>query len=458
MASFPLTQRLCVEFFYRRPSFVASFPPHVTDFLKTAKLKTADFHCFIKAGEHLFSRSFAVFGPLDLDRTWQSQRSLTAIIRTVNCEENLVLIAKSVCPDGIGGFPPKKSFFAALGVLSRKGSQLKAFEWIRNLMQPLVRFLNGSWESNLRRVLDQMYPRSRTSSTHNLLASNFIECEASKHALPPSESSSSTLASKSVSDKPAAVKTSKPATASVAPIKAIPDPEPISFKSFKRPLNGPEQPPTPSSSLDTLVDVSTETKTLSCLSLPKKPSPLSLSQSTKSSLAVTEVRPSLPVLRKSADSKAVENLIRRPLLEAIYQTPPTRDAVRKTCDDSISVRPAKRPRTSFNEKENRPIANASTRTPTKKSPRSLLERLTPLGEGDTNINASLLSRITPRKGSGLSTPIKSSPLCDWELLSPMQESSPDSINCAKIIVNANPRSLLERIAAPVLERVKIVGH
>ncbi|KAL0070508.1 hypothetical protein AAF712_002340 [Marasmius tenuissimus] len=455
MASFFLAQRLCTDFFYQRPSFVASFPPHIVDFLKTGNLKPTDLQRYIKAGEHLFSKSFAVFGPLDLERTWQSQRCLTAIVRIVNQEQNIELIAASVFPAGIAKFSPRKSFFAALGVLARRGSQVKAFEWIRNLMQPLVISLNSSREGNLRKVLDQMYPpgtdvpapsktspavcklgsslpgsgplaqTSNTPSVSEISFSDLSKSDDSQTALLPPLSNASQSLNSPYSNSLAQHKSSMPS----------PNPndsaEPTAKRVFaKRPLIGPGQLPTPSNSFDRLIDAAAAPS-------PRQPPPHSQSRQIatppkrKSLLSNSQVHATLSHAENEPGCGSSASLT----LVSVKG----RGAVR-TKNDGDSDRPAKRPRTASHDKENCPEPVVANWTPVKKASHSLLQRLTPSPASTDCISS---SHQTPRHRS------KKRRLSLSERLSPMQESSPDSTFNPRIIVNMSPRSLLERVSPPV---------
>ncbi|KAK1228575.1 hypothetical protein PQX77_008378 [Marasmius sp. AFHP31] len=458
MASFSLAQRLSTEFFYQRPSFVASFPPHIVDFLKTGNLKPTDLQRYIKAGEHLFSKSFAVFGPLDLERTWQSQRCLTAIVRIVNQEQNIEMIAASVLPAGIAKLSPRKSFFAALGVLARRGSQVKAFEWIRNIMQPLVLYLNGSREGNLRRVLDQMYPSgtdvpvpskasstvckpgsslpgsgplSQTSNTPSISELSFSDLSQSDDSqvapLQPLSNASKSLNS-SYSNSLAPHETSIPSPSSDSSA------EPTGKRVFaKRPLIGPGQLPTPSNSFDRLIDAAAapsqrqptpHLQSRQVATPPKKKSPLSNSQ-VHATLSLAENEPGCgssgsltPVSAKGRGTVRPKN-------------------------NGDSDRPAKRLRTASHDKENYPEPVIAHWTPVKKTSHSLLERLTPSPASTHCIGS---SHQTPQHRS------KKRRVSPLDRLSPMQESSPDPTFNPRIIVNMSPRSLLERVSPPVFAR------
>ena len=188
--------------------------------------------------------------------------------------------------------------------------------------------------------------------------------------------------------------------------------------------------------------LTTSPKQKSPLSNPQSHSPPSLDDnksSSRSSVGLTPV--SLP--RESL---------------RMYQMPPMRDLV---CPKNHGVycpsasfkfpelshleqseRPAKRLKIVSSDKENYLESVVATWTPTKKTPRPLLERPTPSPTSTSPVTSPHQARFGSKKRR----------LSLLERLSPMQESSPDSTFNPKIIVNMSPRSLLERVSPPVFAR------
>uniref|UniRef100_A0A0W0FFK7 Uncharacterized protein n=1 Tax=Moniliophthora roreri TaxID=221103 RepID=A0A0W0FFK7_MONRR len=185
MATYAFAKSACQEFYSYSPKFTSELPPHVLEVLENALHE--ELNTYVKLGRYLFVKSFAIFGPLELQKWWHSQGSLTVssfgvetkkadinarhlaqgITEIVNREHHIDLVARGVCLGGVSGLNSACSFFAGLGILSKVESRMKALEWIRDLMDPLVRFLNRkanmTRDMNLKKVLTQIF--SPTSSS-----------------------------------------------------------------------------------------------------------------------------------------------------------------------------------------------------------------------------------------------------------------------------------------------------
>ncbi|KAK7037519.1 hypothetical protein VNI00_011011 [Paramarasmius palmivorus] len=159
MATYSFAKNACQDFYSRSPKFTNIFPPHVLEFLENALDEEIRSH--IQLGKYFFYKSIAIFGPMELQKFWHSQGSLTGITEIVNRDHHIELISKGVCRSGLAGLNSVCGFYAGIGVLSKLDGRMQTIEWIRILMQPLVSFLNlkSSMErdANLRNVLIQIF-------------------------------------------------------------------------------------------------------------------------------------------------------------------------------------------------------------------------------------------------------------------------------------------------------------